>query len=203
MGGGSGGSGGGGGGGGGSGGGYGLRIPEKSGPKATNLFGEEDFEKKPNKSLVTPKLEERRIDELQKEALEEDPTVFDYDDVYESVSSVARFKSKLNIQRKEDTAPKYMSKIMKTVEERKRELEISKVRKHQSENSKNAPIGGGDEGGGEVFVTAAYRKKLEEMKARGLDPDTPKEEEKGVQDIDKFYRNVIYKQRRERSPDRR
>ena len=177
-------------------GGYGLRIPEKSKPKVTNLFDGENSEKKSTKSLITPKLEQNRIDELQKEALDEDPTVFDYDKVYESVSSAARYKSKLETQRK-DTAPKYMSKILKTVEERKRELEVSKVKRHRDESSEAVE--------GEVFVTAAYRKKLEEMKAQGLDPDAPKEEEGERQDkdMDKFYRNVIYKQRRERSPDRR
>ncbi|PJF18337.1 hypothetical protein PSACC_01879 [Paramicrosporidium saccamoebae] len=181
-------------------GGFGLRIPAKttSKPKATGLFENSrkaapEREDNTTRPLPTTSL----VEQAKNEALEEDPSAFDYDEVFESVSSSARHRAKLVSSKTE--GPRYMPAIIEAAEARKRELELSRVRKYRKEDAQ--------EQGEQVFMTAGYKKKLEEMKQKGLDPDKPIEEEKDGREMSKFYSNLMKKNisfgGRERSPERR
>ncbi|XP_031280460.1 nuclear speckle splicing regulatory protein 1-like [Pistacia vera] len=103
-----------------------------------------------NKSL-------REIEEQQKKALEEDPSVFDYDGVYDEMKEKS-FRHK--VQDRQDTKPKYIQKLIQKAEERKREHDIIYERKLTKERSKEDHLYEDKD----KFVTSAYRKKLEEQK---------------------------------------
>jgi coiled-coil domain-containing protein 55 len=173
--------------------GFGLRVPEKkTRPKNTGLFTEEEEKSvAAKKEPIKPKIEP-----LQQDALEEDPSAFEYDSVYDSVSSSAKNQARLASAPTE--GPRYMPAIFKAAEERKREQELVKVRKYRYE----AP----PETGEHVFMTAGYKRKLAEMKERGLDPDKqdPTDEiEEDSRDMSKFYSSLMKKNinMRERSPE--
>lgn len=95
---------------------------------------------------------------IQEKAVEEDPTVFQYDELYDDMQEKRR-ESKLS--RKDlDRKPKYIAKLLQTADRRKRENErrierqVQKEREQEGETFRDK----------ESFVTSAYRKKLEEMK---------------------------------------
>lgn len=101
----------------------------------------------------------KRQDKLdQNKAIEEDPTVYQYDEIYDEMDQ-RRKESKLS--RKDlDKKPKYISRLLAAAEKRKRENErrierqVQKEREEEGEQFKDK----------ESFVTSAYRKKLEEMR---------------------------------------
>lgn len=147
---------------------YGLIIPKKD--KAVTakpnafvrpaIFDEEsdsddEASKKPTGLKKALKKQDRV---LQEKAMEEDPTIFQYDEVYDDIDE-KRKQSKL--ARKDiDRKPKYISKLLQAADRRKRdnerriEREVQRERDAEGEEFKDK----------ESFVTSAYRKKLEEMK---------------------------------------
>ncbi|KAJ4841971.1 hypothetical protein Tsubulata_020129 [Turnera subulata] len=101
-----------------------------------------------NKSL-------KDIEEQHKKALEEDPSVFDYDGVYDEM------KQKSVLPKAQDRGtrkPKYIETIMKKAEERKREQEIVYERKLAKERSKEDHLFAEKD----KYITSAYKKKLAE-----------------------------------------
>ncbi|KAL5562358.1 hypothetical protein UlMin_032105 [Ulmus minor] len=101
-----------------------------------------------NKSL-------RDIEEQQKKALEEDPSVFDYDGVYDEMKQKA---VQPLAQDREERRPKYIENLMKKAQERQREHEIIYERKIAKERSKDDHLYADKD----KFVTSAYKKKLAE-----------------------------------------
>lgn len=96
---------------------------------------------------------------MQEKALEEDPTVYQYDEIYEEIDQK---KKESKLARKDiDKKPKYINKLLAAADRRKRENEkriekqVQKEREAEGDEFKDK----------ESFVTTAYRKKLEEMKA--------------------------------------
>jgi len=94
---------------------------------------------------------------MKQKALEEDPTVFQYDEVFDQMEAdkVEQSGKKKVVDRK----PKYIANLLKHAEIRNQEEERRKERKVQKEREAE-----GDEfADKEKFVTSAYRKKMEEM----------------------------------------
>lgn len=95
---------------------------------------------------------------MQESALKEDPTIFQYDEVYDEMSAnrdeAKKAKSTDNRQ------AKYIDRLLVTAEKRKIEYETRIERKVQKEREAE----GEKYKDKEVFVTAAYREKLESMK---------------------------------------
>ena len=90
-------------------------------------------------------------------ALEEDPTVFQYDEVYDDIEKkkVEEKESKKEVDRK----PKYVHNLLKAADERQKEFERRIERQVQKEREAE-----GDKfADKESFVTSAYRKKMEEI----------------------------------------
>lgn len=89
-------------------------------------------------------------------ALKEDPSVFEYDEVYDQMKEQ---KEKINPKVKETSnEPKYIAGIMKAAAKRQMEFEKLKERKVQKEREAEGDLWLDKE----VFVTSAYKKKLEE-----------------------------------------
>jgi len=90
-------------------------------------------------------------------ALEEDPTVFQYDEVYDDIEKKKEDvkESKKDVDRK----PKYMTALLKSADERQKEFERRIERQVQKEREAE----GEQFADKESFVTSAYRKKMEEI----------------------------------------
>lgn len=155
---------------------YGLVIPTKtkteSKPRTCvrpSFFDDEDEDEtsecskskinKPTHSQVNTScsiLKKQTQIQIEK-ALQEDKSVFEYDDIYDELE-----KEKLKIDPKakknESKEPKYIVGIMKAAAKRKMEFERVQDRKIQKEREEEGDLWSNKE----VFVTAAYRKKMEE-----------------------------------------
>lgn len=95
------------------------------------------------------------IDDQQKKALEDDPSAFDYDGVYDKMKMNAA-RSRVQDQSKRE--PKYITSIIETAKKREREHEIIYERKLLKERSKDDH----EFEDKEKFVTSAYKKQLAE-----------------------------------------
>ncbi|XP_071682594.1 uncharacterized protein [Lolium perenne] len=99
----------------------------------------------------------QKVEELQKKAIEEDPSVFAYDEVYDDMKEKA---ARPKMQAKVVRQSKYIEALKEKAEQRKREQDIVYERKLQKERSKEDHLFSDKD----KFVTSAYRKKLEEEK---------------------------------------
>ncbi|VEN64040.1 unnamed protein product [Callosobruchus maculatus] len=180
---------------------YGLIMPNKSGHQigkvTTNkpsIFEEEsDSDSSEVKPTGIPKSLKKQDKLNQNKALEEDPTVYQYDEVYDEID---KKRKETKLARKDiDKKPKYINRLLAAAEKRKRENErrierqVQKEREEEGEMFKDK----------ESFITSAYKKKLEEMKA--LEEQEKREEYlESIGDVrkqgnlDGFYRH-LYEQK--------
>ncbi|XP_058109051.1 uncharacterized protein LOC131252330 [Magnolia sinica] len=128
------------------------------------------------------------IENQHKKALEEDPSVFDYDGVYDDMKQkIARPLA----QDRQERKPKYIQKLMEKAKEREREHEVIYERKLAKERSKDDHLFVDKE----KFVTSAYKKKLAEQ-AKWLEEERLRQlhEEKNdvtkKSDLSDFYFNL-------------
>uniref|UniRef100_A0A182N287 DUF2040 domain-containing protein n=1 Tax=Anopheles dirus TaxID=7168 RepID=A0A182N287_9DIPT len=139
--------------------------------------------------------QKRQAQSMQKKALEEDPTIFQYDELYDDIVEQRDQTATKSKEQTVDRKPKYINKLMETAERRKKEQErrierqVQKERDAEGEKFKDK----------EAFVTSAYRAKLEEMKK--LEEQEKREEYlESIGDVTKqsdlggFYRH-IYEQK--------
>ncbi|KAK9703563.1 Nuclear speckle splicing regulatory protein 1, N-terminal [Popillia japonica] len=175
---------------------YGLILGSKSKLTPANtikkpsIFQEEsDSDNEVEKPTGITKTIKRQDRVLQEKAVEEDPTVYQYDEIYDKMEK-EKLDSKLS--RKElDKKPKYIGKLLAAADKRKRENERRIERQVQKEREAE-----GDEfKDKEAFVTTAYRKKLEELKK--LEEEEKREEYlESIGDVakqgnlDGFYRHL-------------
>ncbi|XP_022129379.2 nuclear speckle splicing regulatory protein 1 [Pieris rapae] len=179
---------------------YGLIIPEKSHlptfQASRNVFGDdsdsEDEFKKKHVLLKSSDASIRQGKIEQKKAILEDPTVYQYDEIYDSMVIQKENKA---IKSKENKNPKYIENLLKTANKRKIENERRIERQIQKEREQE----GEEFADKEVFVTSAYKKKLEELR---LEEEKEKREEylekigdvTQQQDLGGFYRH-LYEQK--------
>lgn len=124
-----------------------------------SIFDEEssDEEQAPRKIGLPGQAQKRQAVLLQEKALEEDPTVYQYDEVYDEISNK---RQEEKAKKSEDKKPKYIERLLQTAEKRKIENErrverqVQREREAEGEKFKDK----------EAFVTASYRKKLEELR---------------------------------------
>uniref|UniRef100_A0A023F894 Putative nuclear speckle splicing regulatory protein 1 n=1 Tax=Triatoma infestans TaxID=30076 RepID=A0A023F894_TRIIF len=179
---------------------YGLQLPKKNSQcKVTKhaAFGEDsdtdksdggsDWVKKSLKKESTQSLVKKQTKLDLQRALEQDATVFQYDEIYDQMEQQRQGKS----VKEKDRKPKYIQKLIVSAEKRKIENERRIERQVQKERENE-----GDEfKDKETFVTSAYKKKLEEFAK--LDAEQKRQdmlEEIGdvtkQQDISGFYRHL-------------
>ncbi|KAK7871758.1 hypothetical protein R5R35_014025 [Gryllus longicercus] len=147
--------------------------------KALKRESEKTFQKKQNQVNI-------------QKALEEDPTVYQYDEVYDTI--VEKKAELLQAKKQQDKKPRYIQSLLQQAEKRKREHErrneriIQKEREAEGDKFKDK----------ESFVTSAYRQKLEEFKK--LDEEEMRQDAiEALTDVSKqkdlsgFYRH-LYRQ---------
>lgn len=127
---------------------------------------------------------------LMREALQEDATVFQYDEHLEEMEEKRRLAAK---RKTIDRKPKYVDKLLKAAERRKLEGERRTERKVQAEREAEGDLYRDKES----FVTQAYRDKLEELKRQEAIEkmeDLVDEKYDKTENKSKFY-NTLLKQR--------
>ncbi|XP_008799689.2 nuclear speckle splicing regulatory protein 1-like [Phoenix dactylifera] len=168
---------------------YGLQLripPGQQKPAATkptlrppSAFGdddEDDVEREISRQASKNKALQK-IEEQHKKALEEDPSVFDYDGVYDEMKEkIARPK----IQDRAERKSKYIETLMRKAKEREVEHEITYERKLLKERSKDDHLHADKE----KFVTSAYRKKLAEQ-AKWLEEEKLRQIREEKEDVTK------------------
>ncbi|XP_055911441.1 nuclear speckle splicing regulatory protein 1 [Eupeodes corollae] len=189
---------------------YGLIIPGKQKPIETpksdltkpSIFeesSESDSDHAPPQLKMKPtpygpsSTDRRLAKKLQEKALKEDPTVFQYDELYDEIEN-KRDEAK-KAKSNEIKKPKYIGRLLQCAEKRKLENErriermVQKEREQEGEEFKDK----------ESFVTSTYRKKLEEMQ-KAEDQEKREDYLEAIgdvtkqKDLDGFYRH-LYEQK--------
>ena len=136
-------------------------------------------------------MQRNQAREAARKALEEDPTVFQYDELYDEMEQK---RAERKEPAKKEKKPKYIENLLKTAELRKVEQERRTERKVQKERE----LEGDKFQDKEAFVTPAYRAKLEELK-KTEEEERRKDQLESLLDVTKqkdmsgFYRH-LYRQ---------
>ncbi|XP_050459278.1 nuclear speckle splicing regulatory protein 1 isoform X1 [Cataglyphis hispanica] len=148
---------------------YGLlrkKEQQKTIPKLSNVFGDDNASDEEDgtdwvRKALKAESEKNRIKKQTKldiqRALNEDPTIYQYDEVYDNME---RSKSQSDVKKQKEKKPRYIQKLLKTAERRKKEQEHRVERMVQKEREAEGEMYADKES----FVTSAYRAKLEEFK---------------------------------------
>ncbi|GIL53780.1 hypothetical protein Vafri_9358 [Volvox africanus] len=185
---------------------YGLQaVPKKPGLQTassaqrkvapTNVFGDDDSEEENVERQIARQADKKRaaakVQQMYEEALAEDPSVFDYDGVYDTIQE-ARVAPKQ--QDKMQRQSKYIASLLEQAQQRKREQDVLYERRMMKERQQEDHLYEDKE----RFVTSAYRKKLEEDK-KWQEAERQKELEEQRNDVRKvghmgnFYANLLTK----------
>lgn len=128
------------------------------------------------------------IEEQHKKTLEEDPSAFDYDGVYDQMKEE---QVRPKEQDRQDRKPRYIQKLIEKAKQREREHEVVYERKLAKERSQDEHLYADKD----KFVTSAYKKKLaedakwmEEERLRELREE--KEDVTKKTDLSDFYFNL-------------
>jgi len=150
---------------------YGLILPKKqqqsTAPRLGNVFGDDNASDEDDgtdwvRKALKAEGEKNRMKKQTKlniqKALDEDPTIYQYDEVYDDLE---RDKGQSDgTSKQKEKKSKYIQKLLKTAERRKKEQEHRIERMVQKEREAEGEIYADKES----FVTSAYRAKLEEFK---------------------------------------
>lgn len=141
----------------------------------------------------------KKVEKEHKDAMEQDPSVFDYDGVYEDMQSASGKSERLMERRKEEKGGE--KKQARYIQNLKRQAKLKDVendrayeRKLNREREEEEKMFGKSE---MKFVTASYKRKLEEQKRWEAEEELEdKLEEKHAavnQGMGGFYRNLLTK----------
>lgn len=138
----------------------------KTVPKLNNVFGDDNASDEDNgtdwvKKALKAENEKNKIKRQTKldirKALNEDPTIYMYDEIYDSMEHT---KSQADVNKQKEKKPRYIENLLKTSERRKKEQEHRIERMVQKEREAEGEMYADKES----FVTSAYKAKLEEFK---------------------------------------
>ncbi|XP_064459954.1 nuclear speckle splicing regulatory protein 1-like [Ornithodoros turicata] len=146
---------------------YGLFLPKKADKPGVaprpSIFGD-DSDDEHDKASIEASIKKESFRNLTKiqtqlqfqKAMEEDPTVFEYDEVYDDLKQV---KEEKKTKVTKDRTPRYIANLMKAADNRKKENERRAQHKIQKEREQEGEAFADKE----AYVTSAYRKKMQEM----------------------------------------
>jgi coiled-coil domain-containing protein 55 len=166
-------------------------------PAALSIFGDDSSSDEEDSSvsaqvarMAAAKSKEKHTEKLIKDALEEDPSVFAYDEVVDAMHRDRDQKSETRQQAKKQKAPKYIQLLLEKAKLREREIEIVRERRIHKEIEAEAEVYGDTE----EFVTPSYKKHLmerdswiaEQAKRDANETDVTKQ-----RDLSAFYSNLL------------
>lgn len=188
---------------------YGLIVPKKAGQSGLqprlSVFddnsdsGDEggDWVKRALKRDSQKSLQKKQTKLEMERALAVDPTVYQYDEIYDKIEEKKAEEKKL---KSSDKKPKYIQSLLKQAERRKKEQE----RRYEREVQREREAEGEQFKDKESFVTAAYRAKLEEFRKMD-EQEKHMDHLEAIMDVSKqkdlggFYRH-LYRQATGESP---
>lgn len=160
-----------------------------------NVFGDEDDEEEEEQEDQRQKQSKKKrpllnvtndpnsvsnliAQRVQKEALKQDASVFQFDEVYDSMQKEKEEKEQKLLQKQlaEGSKSKYIENLVKIAEERKKERERARDRKLAKILNEEKAVYGETE----VFVTSSYKKKLQEQKKWEEEERRKEEQEQDV-----------------------
>ncbi|KAJ2656617.1 hypothetical protein IWW48_004927 [Coemansia sp. RSA 1200] len=137
-----------------------------------NMLGDTTSATNPTKPAVfTGGTHSRGSAKLAKQLEETDPSVYAYDEVYDSISE-ARSRISNSRKQKDDSKPKYMEKLLETAKRRQVQQEVVKERVLEKERQRE----GEKYVDKEMFVTSAY-KELKDQRQQLVKEEEKQEEE--------------------------
>ncbi|KAG1670288.1 hypothetical protein FOA52_003638 [Chlamydomonas sp. UWO 241] len=162
-------------------------------PVRKNVFGADSDSEEDIETQIARQADKKRaaakVQAQYEDALAQDASVFDYDGVYDSMQEQrVQPKQQEKIERKS----RYIAQLKDQAEGRKRESDVQFERRQLKDRAKEDHLFEDKE----VFVTAAYRKKLEEQKL-WEESERKKEEEESKYDVrsvghmGNFYANLL------------
>eukprot|EP00033_Pygsuia_biforma_P002580 GCRY01002855.1.p1 GENE.GCRY01002855.1~~GCRY01002855.1.p1 ORF type:complete len:243 (+),score=47.74 GCRY01002855.1:137-865(+) len=177
--------------------GYGLQIRKpsvpKTNPKLSFDFQEDEEEESVNQVLQrTGTLSQKSTMKTYQKALEEDPTAFDYDDVYDAIQGKRDEETKAIQQEKLEKKSKYIEGLLR--HSKKRELFLESVRERQLQKEREEEAE--QYADKEKFVTSAYKDRLSELR-QWEEEERMEEERDKMHDVTKkgdlsgFYNNLF------------
>ncbi|KAJ2515742.1 Nuclear speckle splicing regulatory protein 1 [Coemansia sp. RSA 1939] len=125
-------------------------------------------------AVFTGGTHSRESAKLAKQLEETDPSVYAYDEVYDSISE-ARSRISSSRKKKDDSKPKYMEKLLETAKRRQVQQEVVKERVLEKERQRE----GEKYADKETFVTSAY-KELKDQRQKLVEEEEKQEEEEAV-----------------------
>lgn len=134
-----------------------------------------------------------KAEKAQEKALEEDPTIYQYDELYDDMAAQKDEAKKAKKSESKDS--KYIARLLVTADKRKKEYERRVERQVQKERETEGDMYADKE----IFVTATYRAKLEEMR-KAEEEERREEYLENIGDVTKqrdlggFYRH-LYEQK--------
>nr|CAG4644284.1 EOG090X0D2W [Lepidurus arcticus] len=152
---------------------------------------EKDWLGKSMKAKAQRSVQQAQARQAALKALQQDPTVFQYDEVYDDLEK-AREERK---PAKEEKKPKYIENLLKSAEVRQRDYERRLERKIQKERDSEE----GQFADKEAFVTSAYKAKMAEM-AKLEEDERRRDAIESAMDVTKqrdlsgFYRHILKQQ---------
>lgn len=178
---------------------YGLILPKKNDKpvlSATSVFGD-DSDDEHDKATIEKTMRKESIRNLKKiqtqltlrKAMEEDPSVFEYDEVYDDLK---KNKEEKKQEVTKDRKPRYIEQLLKSAELRKREGDRRTQRKIQKERETEGEAFGDKE----AYVTSAYKRKMQEMQEEE-EREMRREQMDQMMDVTKqkdlsgFYRHLL------------
>ncbi|KAI7827010.1 coiled-coil domain-containing protein 55-domain containing protein [Gamsiella multidivaricata] len=146
-----------------------------------------------NKALrpyATAAVQSTAVIEQQNAALAEDPTIFDYDGVYDQLKAADRARELARKQDSADRKPKYVAALLQAAETRKRDRLLAEERRLEREREKE----GEEFKDKDMFITPAYKAQKEAMRLEE-EADRKREEtlakDKDGSLMQGFYRSLL------------
>ncbi|KAH6934629.1 hypothetical protein HPB50_026165 [Hyalomma asiaticum] len=178
---------------------YGLILPKKNDKpvlSATSVFGD-DSDDEHDKATIEKTMRKESMRNLKKiqtqltlrKAMEEDPSVFEYDEVYDDLK---KNKEEKKQEVTKDRKPRYIEQLLKSAELRKREGDRRTQRKIQKEREAEGEAFGDKE----AYVTSSYKRKMQEMQEEE-EREMRREQMDQMMDVTKqkdlsgFYRHLL------------
>ncbi|KAI8580879.1 hypothetical protein K450DRAFT_235004 [Umbelopsis ramanniana AG] len=142
-----------------------------------------------NKQLTSyTSMTNKKIEEQHKQALEEDPNIFDYDAVYDDLKTAEKQKQE-QLKGKDNKKARYVEGLIEMAEIRKRDRLRAEEKKVEREREEE-----GDEfGDKETFVTSSYKAQKEELRRLEAEERRKEEEDSKKKSITSFYRQMLDK----------
>ncbi|KAJ1625882.1 coiled-coil domain-containing protein 55-domain containing protein [Pavlovales sp. CCMP2436] len=164
-------------------------------PAASSVFGMAVLEEESTAEVLrrdaAAKHTNREVQQMHASALEEDPTAFDYDGVYDAMQTQRSEQS--NAAKARDNKPRYIGSIIEAAKQRTVENDRVFERKLLKEQKVDAELYTDKE----KFVTGAYRAKLAERAAHDVElrkeaAIEAKEDVTKRRDLADFHRNLLF-----------